>query len=104
MDSLPGFQVGPPRDKTFRVAVALFSKADSKEGLQIHKLEYIKPDQVKEAVQCMQQMRKLSKGVRPVSTEKRSHSVALEHQGMSPCTTKKARTLQAVPTEASLPE
>ena len=104
MDSLPGFRLDPPRGKTFRVAVVPFTKADEKEGLHIHKLEYIEPEQVKEAVLCMQKLRRLSKGVHTVSTEKRSHSVALVNEGMSPCTTKKARTLQAVPTEASLPE
>ena len=70
----------------------------------MQKLEYIERDQVQGAVLCMQKLRKLSKGVHTVSTEKRSHSVASEREGMSPCTTKKARTLQAVPTEASLPE
>ena len=104
MDNLPGFRLDPPRGKVFRVAVVLFTKADEKEGLHIHKLEYIEPEQMKEAVLCMQKLRRLSKGVHTVSTEKRSHSVALEHEGMSPCTTKKARILQAVPTEASLPE
>ena len=104
MDSLPGFRLDPPRGKNVRVAFVLITKADEKEGLHIHKLEYIEPEQVKEAVVRTQKLRKLSKGVHTVSTEKRSHSVALEHEGMSPCTTKKARTLQAVPTEASLPE
>ena len=104
MDNLPGFRLDPPRGKNFRVAVVLFTKADEKEGLHIHKLEYIEPEQVKEAVLCMQKLRRLSKGVHTVSTDKRSHSVALVNEGMSPCTTKKARTLQAVPTEASLPE
>ena len=103
MDSLPGFRLDPPRGKVFRVAFVLFTKADEKEGLHIHKLEYIEPDQVNEAVLCMQKLRKLSKGVHTVSTDKRSHSVALGHEGMSPCNTKKARTLQAVPTGGSLP-
>ena len=104
MDSLPGFRLDPPRGKVFRVAFVLFRKADEKEGLHIHKLEYVEPEQVKEAVLCMQKLRKLSKRVHTVSTDKRSHSVALGHEGRSPCDTKKARTLQAAPTEASLPE
>ena len=104
MESLPGFRLDPPRGKNFRVAVVLFTKAGENEGLHIHKLECVEPEQVKEAVLCMQKLRRLSKGVHTVSTAKRSHSVALVHEGMSPCTTKKARTLQAVPTEASLPE
>ena len=93
----------PPRGKTFRVAVVLFTKADEKEGLHIHKMEYIEPDQVQQAVLCMQKLRKLSKRVHTVSTDKRSHSVAMEYEGRSPCDTKKARILQATPTEASLP-
>ena len=97
MDSLPGFRLDPPRGKNFRVAVVLFTKADKKEGLHIHKQEYIEPGQVKEAVLCMQKLHRLSKGVHTVSTEKRSHSVALVNEAMSPCTTQKARTLQAVP-------
>ena len=104
MDSLPGFRLDPPRGKNFRVAVVIFTKADEKEGLHIHKLEYIEPEQVKEAVLCMQRLRRLSKGVHTVSTEKRSHSATLVNEAMPPCTTKKARTLHAVPTEASLPE
>jgi hypothetical protein len=101
VDSLPGFCLDPPRGRNFRVAVVLFTKADEEEGLHIHKLEYIEPEQVAHAVLCMQKLRRLSKGVRSVSTEKRSHSVAL---GSAPSDIKKARTLQAAPTEASLPE
>ena len=85
----------------------LATQADDAEGLHIHQLEYIEMDQVKDAARCMQKLRKLSKGVHSVSTEKRSHNVALEclsPQGLSPSGTKKARTLQAVPTDASLPE
>ena len=93
-----------PRGKNFRVAVVLFTKADNEEGLHIHTLEYIESDQVKNAVLCMQKLRKLSKGIHTVSIEKRSHSVELVHEGMSPSTTKKARILQAVPSAASLPE
>ena len=59
---------------------------------------------MQKAVLCMQKLRRLSKGVHTVSTEKRSHSVALVNEEMSPCSTKKARTLQEAPTEASLPE
>ena len=104
MDSLPGFRLDPPRGKTFRVALALLSSADEKEGLHIHKLESIEPDQVSQAVLCMQKLRRLSKRVRSVSSEKRSRSVALDSEGRSPCDTKKARTLQNAPTEVSLPE
>ena len=103
MASLPGFSLDPPRGKTFRVALALLSSADDKEGLHIHKLEYIEPEQVQQAVVCMQKLRALSKRVRSVSSEKRSHSLAFDSESPSPCDTKKARTLHSAPTEASLP-
>ena len=103
MDSLPGFRLDPPRGKDFRVAFVLFTKADETEGLHIHKLEYVEPNQVNEAIRCMQKLRTLSKGVHTKCTDKRSHSVALNHEGRSPLTVKKARTLQASPTDSSLP-
>ena len=93
MDCLPGFRPDPPRGKNFTITIVLLTKADEKEGLHIHKLEYVEPQQVKEAVLCTQKLRRLSKGVHTVSTDKRSHSVALVREGMSQCTTKKARTL-----------
>ena len=101
LGSLPGFRLDPPRGKTFRVALVLFTKADEKEGLHIHKMEYIEPDQVQQAVLCMQKLRRLSKGVHTVSTEKRSHSL---DPGLGIGVAKKARTLQVAPSEASLPE
>ena len=104
MDRLPGFRLDPPRGKTFRVALALLSSADEKEGLHIHKLEYIEPEQVNQAVVCMQKLRTLSKRVRSVSTDKRTHSRALDSEALSPTKIKKARCLQAAPTDASLPD
>ena len=103
MDQLPGFQLDPPRAKSSRVAFVLFTKADETEGLHIHKLEYVEPSQVNDAIQCMRKLRALSKKVHTNSKEKRSHSVALEHEGLSPMGTKKARALQATPTDSSLP-
>ena len=96
--------MGPPRGKSYRVAVVLFTRVDEHEGLHIHKLEYLEMDQVHAAVRCMLKLRTLRKRVHSVPTEKRSRSVTLESQGLSPCDTKKARTLHAVPTDASLPE
>ena len=103
MEKLPGFRLDPPRGKNCRVAFVLFTKADETEGLHIHKLEYVEPSQVNDAIQCMRKLRALSKKVHTKSTEKRSHSVALEHEGLSPMSTKKARTLQSTPTDSSLP-
>ena len=104
MNSLAGFRLDPPRGKTFRVALALLSSADENEGFHIHKLEYIEPEQVNQAVLCMQKLRTLSKRVRSVSTDKRTRSHALESDGLSPTKTKKARALQQSPTAASLPD
>ncbi len=65
------------------------------EGFHFHKLEYIEPDQVGKAVQCMRRIRKLQ--------AKLSHSVsvcATEAVGV----TKRAKTLPAMPIDASLPD
>ena len=104
MHGLSAFVLDPPRGRSNRVALVLFARADEEEGLQIHKLEYIEPDQVQQAIQCMQRLRRLSKSVVSESTKKRSHAVSLGTDTLSPCDTKKARKLHAAPTAASLPE
>ena len=91
----------PPRGNNMRYAIALLTKADQ-EGLHVHKLEYIELEQVNDAIKCLQKLRKLSKRIHPESSDKRSHAVFLCGSGKTPGDTKKARTLQAVPTEASL--
>ena len=99
MESLPGFRLDPPRGKAFRVALVLFTSADDTEGLHVHKLEYIEPDQVNDAVQCIRKLRTLSRSVHSVSTEKRSHSMLLGSPGTpSPRDAKRAKTLQRAPT------
>ena len=98
MDTLPGFRLDPPRGKQFRVALVLITKADE-EGFHIHKLEYIEQDQVNHAIACMQRLRRLNKQIHPAGTEKRSHNLTLTATGI-----KKARTLQSVPTNMSLPD
>ena len=98
MDGLPGFRLDPPRAQKFRVAFVLITKAD-KEGLHIHKLEYIEQDQVNHAIRCMQRLRRLNKQIHPAGKEKRSHNLTLTATGI-----KKARTLQSVPTNTSLPD
>ena len=98
MDGLPGFRLDPPRGKQFRVALVLITKADE-EGFHIHKLEYIEQDQVNHAITCMQRLRRLNKQIHPAGTEKRSHNLTLTATGI-----KKARTLQSVPTNTSLPD
>ena len=98
MDGLPGFRLDPPRAQKFRVALVLITKADA-EGFQIHKLEYIEQDQVSHAIQCMQRLRRLNKQIHPEGNEKRSHNLTLTATSI-----KKARTLQSVPTNTSLPD
>jgi hypothetical protein len=102
MEELPGFRLDPPRGhQEFRVAIVLISKVDD-EGFHIHKLENIESDQVNNAILCMQRLRKMSKQIRPAESENRSlnlTSAASDHQQ-----TKKARTLQSVPTGGSLPD
>jgi len=98
LDHLPAFRLDPPRGKDFRVALVLISKVDD-EGFHVHKSENIEPDQVDNAIQCMQRLRRLSKQIRPKNIEKRSHKLTLDTSSL-----KKARTLQSVPTDASLPD
>ena len=82
-----------------RCALVLCTKKD-KEGFHIHKLELIEPDQVDNAIQCLQKLRTLSKRVQPVpvNKEKRAQAVFLAAAKQAPQEPKKARTLQAVPT------
>jgi len=98
LDDLPAFQLDPPRGKDFRVALVLLSRVDE-EGFHIHKLENIEPDQVEDAIKCMQRLRRMSKQIRPTGTGKRSHNLTLTASGL-----KKARTLQTIPTGGSLPD
>ena len=98
LGDLPAFRLDPPRGKDFRVAFVLISKVDD-EGFHIHKSENIEPDQVDNAIQCMQRLRRLGKQIRPEGTEKRSRKLSLNTSSL-----KKARTLQRVPTDASLPD
>ena len=100
MADLTGFRLDPPRGKPTRCAVALFTKADE-EGFHIHKLEYIEPDQIKEATACFVKLRTLSKHVRPNCDLKRTHEHSFDTFGGSPADTKRCRTLQKVPTDAS---
>ena len=103
LSNLAGFRLDPPRGKPARCALALFSKKDD-EGLHIHKLEYVEPDQVENAVHCVRKLRTLCKNVRPEKQEKRSHAVAMEDSWAATAGIKKARTLHSVPTEVSLEE
>ena len=95
---LPSFTLDPPRGKEFRVALAFINKVDA-EGFHGHIVENIEPEQVVNAIKCMQRLRRMSKQIRPKSTAKRSHDLSLTTSGL-----KKARTLHSVPTGGSLPD
>ena len=97
-DDLPGFVLDPPRGKDSRVALVLISKVDE-EGFHIHKLENIEPDEVHNAITCMQRLRKMSKQIHPEGSGKHLINLASVASGL-----KKARTLRYVPTGGSLPE
>ena len=88
-----------------RCALVLCAKKD-KEGFHIHKLELIEPDQVDNAIQCLQKLRTLSKRVQPVpvNKEKRAQAVFLAAAKQAPQEPKKARTLQVAPTDQELEE
>ena len=103
MVTLTGFKLDPPRNKAFRVALALLSKVDD-EGFHVHELEHIEPEQVAPAVNCMRELRTLSKRVRCESTERRSRTRTLDSGDLSPSATKKARTLQEAPSGDSWSE
>jgi len=101
LEDLTGFRLDPPRGKSSRCALCLFTKMDD-EGFHVDKLEAIEPDCVQHAIKCMQRLRKLCKQLRSSSTDKRSHSMHLDSKAS--LSKKKARTLQALPTDASLPD
>ena len=103
LNNLAGFRLDPPRGKAARCALALFSKKDD-EGLHIHKLEYVEPDHVTNAVHCIRKLRTLCKQVRPETQEKRSHAVAMADSWAATEDIKKACILHQVPTDASLGE
>ena len=80
--------------------VCVFSRWQEN-AFHVHKLECLEPDHVDNAVVCFQKLRKLSKGIPPEGTENKSHDVkACAESAGNP--KKKARLLQAVPTDASL--
>jgi hypothetical protein len=101
LSSLPGFRLDPPRGKQMRYALLVCSKKDA-EGLHIHKLEYVENSQIDAAVKCFRKLRKVCTLIHTCSSEKRSHDHLLEKDGTTPVKIKKARTLQAAPSAASL--
>ena len=83
-----------------RCALVRFTKKYA-EGFHIHKLEYIEPDQVDNAILCLQKLRMLSKKVQPnpLIQDGRAHEVFLEAAKRASGDAKRARTLQVAPTD-----
>ena len=70
------------------------------------KLEYIEPDQVENAILCLQNLQTLSKKVQPnpVIQDGRAHEVFLEAAKRASGNVKKASTLQVAPANHELVE
>ena len=100
LDNPPGFRLDPPRGKAHRFAVCLISRREEGQ-FHIHKLEYIEQDQIENATQCFQKLRKLCKAIMPTREEKRSHSVSACSSSVATLS-KRSRTLHAVPTDVSM--
>ena len=60
MDALPGFRMDPPRGRMHRYAMCSITKREG-DTFHVHKLEYIEPNQIDDAVRCFQKLRSLSK-------------------------------------------
>ena len=100
LDHLSAFRLDPPRGKPTRCALCVISRREQ-DIFHILKLECLEPEQVTTAIDCIRKLRTLCKGIRPSSTEKRSHDVRVCADAM-PKQLKKARTLQTVPTDKSM--
>ena len=100
LDHLSAFRLDPPRGKPTRCALCVISRREQ-DIFHILKLECLEPEQVTTAIDCIRKLRTLCKGIRPSSTEKRSHDVRVCADAM-PTQVKKARTLQTVPTDKSM--
>ena len=90
LHNLPRFRLDPPRCKSLRCAVCIYTKRDV-EGLHLHRLEYMEPDQVDDAVKCIRKLRKLCQSIEPTGAEKRFHAVSV--CAVAPSVYKKARIL-----------
>ncbi len=101
LQTLSGFRLDPPRGKPRRCAICFFSRKDEDGCLHIHKLEYVEPDQIENAVACLRKLRKLCQKIKCDATEKRAVSDP-DIQTNIGSLTKKARQLQTVPTDASM--
>ena len=93
-------KLDPPRGKKSRFAVLLVNEFKDR-VLEMHKAEYVEPEDAAGAVECFQRLRQLCKMIRPSASAKRSHAESSNFV-QSPIDLKKCRTLKAVPTDGSL--
>ena len=96
-------KLDPPRGKKSRFAVLIVDRVDEKNGLtvQMQKAEYIESEDAQGAMDCFRRLRALSKKIAPRQNLKRGHAHSSDF-GASFSAIKKCRTLQAVPTDASM--
>ena len=97
-------KLDPPRGKKPRFAVLLVDKIDDDMTVKMQKTEFIEPEDAAGAVKCFQRLRQLCKQIKnntPSGSAKRTRSESANFV-TSPKDLKKCRTLQAVPTDASI--
>ena len=99
-EDVMNFRLDPPRGKSFRAAVVLVSRMKETE-LQIHKLEYVEPGDVDNAIQCFRKLRTLSSQIMPRNNLKRSQ-VEMQQVSLETAHKKCCRSLQYCPTDTSL--
>jgi hypothetical protein len=97
------FKLGPPRGHSERYAVALISSVEGNPGgeLMLDKVQFIEPGEVTGAIKVFQKLRHVDTQLQLANAEKRAADLCLPNalSGMKRC-----RTLQAVPTDKSLPD
>ncbi len=98
-DDLTGFRLGSSRGKGFRCAICPFVKRDD-ESFDTSTLS--QTSWATRSSACGNSV-SFAKNIKPTSTNKRSHSVSVCETEAS-AVSKKAKTLQAMPADASLPD
>ena len=96
-------KLNPPRGKKSRFAVLLVDKIDGM-TIEMQKAEFVEPDDAAGAVKCFQRLRQVCKQIKQSQLSgygKRTRSESTSFVG-SPENLKKCRTLQAMPTDASI--
>ena len=96
-------KLDPPRGKKSRFAVLLVDKIDDM-TIEMQRAEFVEPEDVAGAVKCFQRLRQVCKEIKqitPSGSAKRTRSESSSFVA-SPKDLKKCRTLNAMPTDASI--